>query len=44
MKKCKEYVSDSGKCKLKVPHRYNDYCDKKDCPKSKKTRKQVSHV
>lgn len=32
-KKCKAFVPDSGKCKTKVPYRYNDYCEKDDCPK-----------
>ncbi|KKN69775.1 hypothetical protein LCGC14_0437210 [marine sediment metagenome] len=32
-KKCKEHIADSGKCKIKVPTRYNDYCEKDDCPK-----------
>ncbi len=32
-KKCKEYVTSSGKCKIKVATRYNDYCEKDDCPK-----------
>lgn len=36
MKKCKEYVRDSGKCSIKVHTRYNDYCDGRDCPKKRK--------
>ena len=32
-KKCEEYVTGSGKCIIKVPTRYNDYCEKDDCPK-----------
>lgn len=32
-KKCKEYVTSSGKCKIKVHYRYNDFCEKDDCPK-----------
>ncbi len=32
-KKCGEYVVGSGKCTIKVPTRYNDYCEKDDCPK-----------
>lgn len=31
---CPELVADSGKCKIKVPTRYNDYCDEHDCPRS----------
>ena len=30
--KCKSYVVGSGKCKIKVPFRYNDYCEEDDCP------------
>lgn len=36
MSKCKAYVKDSGKCKIKVPTRYNDYCEDGDCPKKSK--------
>jgi len=32
-KKCEDYVVGSGKCKIKVSTRYNDYCEKDDCPK-----------
>ena len=32
-KNCKAYVEGSGKCHIKVSYRYNDFCDKNDCPK-----------
>ena len=32
-KKCPKYINTSGKCAIKVPTRYNDYCEKDDCPK-----------
>ncbi len=35
--RCKHLVKDSGKCKTKVPYRYNDYCAKDDCPKQYET-------
>lgn len=34
-KSCKEYVESTGKCRIKVHYRYNDYCEKDDCPKHK---------
>ncbi len=32
--KCDYFVKDSGKCKEKVSYRYNDYCERNDCPLS----------
>ncbi len=48
-KKCKAYVQSTGKCKIKVPTRYNDYCEKDDCPlryenKSKHIQKKIKEV
>lgn len=35
--RCWAYVKSSGKCKIKIPTRYNDYCEEDDCPKNKPT-------
>lgn len=33
--RCKKRNKESGKCKIKVHYRYNDYCEKDDCPRRK---------
>ena len=33
---CKQFVKGSGKCKVKVPTRYNDYCEEHDCPRNRR--------
>jgi hypothetical protein len=39
IQECKDHVPKSGKCKIKVHTRYNDYCDPEDCPKKCKGKK-----